>query len=75
MLSLCIYIYLYKIVYLVFRGLLVSFAQGGTCLTCTPFNVFSAPFLFRLPALPVMAGGGGRVYARDWGVGGGGLLL
>ena len=33
-----------KLVYLVYRGVLVSFDQGGTCVACPPFYVFSAPF-------------------------------
>ena len=64
-----------KIVYLVYRGVLVSFSQGGTGVSCPPFSVFSAPFLSRLPALPVVVGGGGQVYEWDWVVGGGELVL
>ena len=51
------------------------FDQGGTCVPCPPFSVLLATFLSRLPDLPVVVGGGGRVYAWVWGVGGGGLLL
>ena len=67
--------YLYIIVFLIYRGFWVSFAQGGTGVPCTPFSVFLDPFLSHMPALPVVVGGGGRVYAWVWGVLGDGLLL
>ena len=54
---------------------MASFAQGGTVVPCPPFSVFSAPLLFSLPALTMVVGGGGQVYAWDWGVGGGGLIM
>ena len=41
----CIYIYFkYKIVYSVYRGFLVSFAQRGTVVPCPPISIFLAPF-------------------------------
>ena len=64
-----------KIVYLVYRGVLVSISQGGAGVPCPPFLVFLAPFLSRLPALPVVVVGGAQVYACDWVVGGGELVL
>ena len=67
------YFIFYKIVYLVYRGLLVSFDQGGTCVPCTSFSVFSATLLSCLTALHAVVGGGGRVYAWDWGFGRGRL--
>ena len=51
----------------------MSFSQGGTGVPCPPFSVFSAPLLCLIPALTLAVGGGGRVYAGDWGVGGSGL--
>ena len=53
----------------------MSFAQGGTSVPRFPFYVLSVPFLSCLPALSVVVGGGGQVYAWDWGVGAGGLVL
>ena len=53
----------------------MSFSQGGTGVTCFPFSVFLAPLLCRLPALPLVVGGGGRLYAWYWGVGGIGLVV
>ena len=53
----------------------MSFEKGGTGVPFPPFSVFSAPVLSRMPALPMVVGGGGRVYAWVWGVGGGGLIL
>ena len=64
-----------KIVNLVYRDVLVSISQGGAGVPCPPFSVFSASFLSRLPALPVVVGGGGQVYAWDWVVDGGELVL
>ena len=32
--------YYYKIIYLVYRSLFVSFAQGGTGVPCPPFSIF-----------------------------------
>ena len=54
---------------------MMSFAEVRTGVPCHPFSVFSAPLLFRLPALTMVVGGGGRVYAWDWGVGGDGLVI
>ena len=53
----------------------MSFAQGGAGVSCPPLSVFLAPFLSHLPYMPVVVGGGGRVYAWVWGVCGGGLIL
>ena len=53
----------------------MSFAQGGTDVPGSPFSVFSEPFLSRLHALPVVVGGGGRVYAWVWSIDGVGLLF
>ena len=53
----------------------MSFTQGGTGVPCPPFSVFLVPLICRLPALTVVVGGGGQVYAWDWGVGGGGLVV
>ena len=63
------------VVFLVCRGFFVSFDQGGTGVPCAPLSVFLEPFLSRLHALPVVVGGGGRVYAWFWSIDGGGLLL
>ena len=51
------------------------FSQGGTGVPCSPFSVFSAPFLSCLPNMPVVVGGGGRLYVCNWDVDGGGLVL
>ena len=56
-----LYFFLNKIFYLVYRSFIVSFAQRGTGVTCTPFSVLSAPLLCCLPNLPVVVVGGGRV--------------
>ena len=65
----------YKIVNLVYRFFLVSFAQGGSGVTCSPLLCILGAILSRLTALPVVVGGVGRVYAWDWDVVGGGLLF
>ena len=54
---------------------MVSFDQGGTGVPCPPFFVFLVPLLCRLTALPIVVGGGGHVYAWDWDVDGGGLVM
>ena len=62
-------------VYLVYRSCNVPFSQGGTGVPCTPFSIFLAPLFCRLPALPLLIGGGGQVYAGDWGFGGSVLVV
>ena len=61
--------------FLVYRGLLVSFSQGGTGVPCPPSLSSLSHFLSRLTALTVVFGGGGWVYVWDWGVCGVGFLL
>ena len=60
-----IYLFIYyKIVYLVYRSfLMVYFAQGGTCVPVPPSLSSWRHFFCSLPALPMVVGGGGRVYA------------
>ena len=62
-------------VYLVYRSYIASFSQEGTGVPCPPFFVFLEPLLCRIPSLPLVVDGGGRVYAGDWGVGGGLLVV
>ena len=54
-----------QIFYLGYRGVLLSFSQGDTGVPCPTLFVFLAPFLSRLPTMPVVVGGGGQVYAWD----------
>ena len=68
-------IFKHKIVYLVYRIFNVYFSQGGAGLPCPPFSALSAHLFCRLPALPLVVGGGGRVYVGDWGFGGSGLVV
>ena len=53
----------------------MSFFQGEAGLPCPYFYDFSFPLFCCLPALPLVVGGGGRVYAGDWGVGESGFVV
>ena len=60
--------FLYKIVYFFIEVFIASFSQGGAVVPFPSIFPLSAPFLCRLPALPMVVCGSGRVYACDWGV-------
>ena len=68
------YFFIHKLVYLSYRGIIVSFSQGGVGVPCPPFSVSAAPLCCRLPSLPLVDGVGGQVYAGEWGVWGSGLV-
>ena len=58
-----IYIFFIKLVYLLYRGAMVSFAQGGAGVPFPPYLSSQHHFLSLLPDLPVVVGGRRRVYA------------
>ena len=54
-----------KKVYLVYICFNVSFSQGVAGVPCPPFSVSATPLFCRLPDLPFVVGGDGRVYTGD----------